>query len=275
MPPPRILMCPPTHFGVDYVINPWMAGHVGDADPLRAQAQWDALSAILRRLATVETIAAAPGLPDMPFVANAGTVLGDVFVPSRFRHPQRRGEEPLFADWFAAAGFRVARLPEGIAFEGAGDALLDRGSARLWFGHGQRSDPAAASALAGRLGIEVVPLQLIDPRFYHLDTCFCPLADGWLLWHPPAFADAARATVEALVPAARRIAADPADADAFACNAVALGGSVVLNRCGEALRGRLAAAGFAVVETPLDEFIKAGGSAKCLTLRLDEPPAGT
>ncbi|MEL1264170.1 dimethylarginine dimethylaminohydrolase family protein [Pseudoxanthomonas putridarboris] len=268
---PRLLMCPPLHFGVDYVINPWMQGRIGSAVPLRAQAQWDALHAALSALADIQTARPGPGLPDMPFAANAGLVLEDTFVVSRFLHPQRQGEAPLFADWFRERGWNVRELPAGIAFEGAGDALLDRAAPRLWLGHGHRSDAAAAPALADLLDIETIPLRLTDPRFYHLDTCFCPLQGGGLLYYPPAFDEPAQAAIAARVPAGQRIAVGEADALDFACNAISIGDTVVLNRASPGLRDALARAGFSVVEIALDEFLKAGGSAKCLTLRLDEP----
>ncbi|MCD9028619.1 nitrate reductase [Luteimonas sp. BDR2-5] len=268
---PRILMCPPTHFAVDYVINPWMHGNQGSADPERARRQWQALVDVIATRATVECIEAGPGLPDMPFTANAGLVLGTTFVPSRFRHAERRGEEARFIDWFERRGFRVRTLPDTLAFEGAGDALLDRGQALLWLGHGHRSDAAAAPEIERMLGIETVPLQLVDPRFYHLDTCFCPLSGGGLMYCPDAFDAASRATIEARVPADLRLPMDDADALAFSCNAVDLGDLLVLHRASDGLRRRLGDAGHAVHEVPLDEFLKAGGSAKCLTLRLDEP----
>lgn len=269
----RIQMCPPTHFGVTYVINPWMEGQVDQADPACAQAQWNGLATAIGRLATVELVAPAPGLPDMVFAANAGLVHRDAFVPSRFVHPERQGEEALFIAWFREQGFRIVELPEGIRFEGAGDALFDRGAPRrLWMGHGHRSDLAAAAELERLLDIEVLTLRLVDARFYHLDTCFCPLRGGWLLYFPAAFDDVGRALIEAHVPESRRIAVGEEDALNFACNAVNVDGTVVLNRAGDALRSALRAAGFDVVETPLDEFLKAGGATKCLTLRLDEPP---
>ncbi|ANB16640.1 dimethylarginine dimethylaminohydrolase family protein [Dokdonella koreensis] len=273
MPPTaRLLLCPPTYFEVGYVINPWMAGNLGQARPSRARAQWDALCELLAPHASLETIEPVAGLPDMPFTANAGLVHRDRFVPSRFRHAERRGEEARFIAWFAAQGFDVRPLPDGLAFEGAGDALFDRACDRLWFGHGHRTDPAAAEAVQALIGVETVPLRLVDPRYYHLDTCLCPLAGGWLLYYPAAFDAGSRAAIEARVPADRRLAVEEADAQAFACNAITLGRRVIVNRAGDRLCEALAAAGFATIQTPLDEFIKAGGSAKCLTLRLDEPP---
>ncbi|MCW0366323.1 N(G),N(G)-dimethylarginine dimethylaminohydrolase [Xanthomonas sacchari] len=267
----RLLMCAPQHFAVDYVINPWMEGNVHAASRERAQAQWNALvSAAEAAGARVDCIAAAPGLPDMVFSANAGLVLGDRFVPSRFRHAERRGEEALFAAWCRQAGLRICELPEQVYFEGAGDALLDRGARRLWMGHGHRSDLAAAHELTDLLDIEVVPLRLVDARFYHLDTCFCPLRDGYLLYYPAAFDADAQQAIAQHIPASRRIAVGEADALAFACNAVDLDDTLLLNRASPALCAALAAIGYRVVQTPLDEFLKAGGAAKCLTLRLDE-----
>jgi N-dimethylarginine dimethylaminohydrolase len=137
--------------------------------------------------------------------------------------------------------------------------------------HGHRSISAAREVILERLDIEVETLRLTDTRFYHLDTCFCPLDGGFLLYYPPAFDDASRATIEKRMPAAKRIAIGEEDALAFACNAVAIDTTVVVNRATPAFVKALAAKGFEVVQTPLSEFMKAGGSAKCLTLRLDEP----
>jgi N-dimethylarginine dimethylaminohydrolase len=124
--------------------------------------------------------------------------------------------------------------------------------------------------VADHVGGEVVPLKLTDQRFYHLDTCFCPLDGGYVLYYPPAFDAASQATIERLVPGARRIAIGEEDALAFACNAVAVGSRIVVNRATTAFVDALGRRGFEVVQTPLSEFMKAGGSAKCLTLRLDE-----
>ena len=267
----RLLMCAPTHFAVDYVINPWMAAHVHAADGHRAQVQWQALRGQLAMRADIALIAPAPHLPDLVFTANAGLVHGNDFVPSRFRHRERRGEEPLCIDWFRRAGFRIRPLSEPLSFEGAGDALFDRGrQPTLWLGHGHRSDAASAPELERMLGVEVVPLRLVDARFYHLDTCFCPLRDGRLLYYPGAFDEAAQSQIAARVPPHLRIAVGQQDALAFACNAVDLDDVIVLNRASAALRQALAGFGYGVVETPLDEFLKSGGSAKCLTLRMDE-----
>lgn len=265
------LMCPPQHFGVSYVINPWMEGNVAHVDPALAARQWQALRAGLAGVAEVREMPAAAGVPDMVFTANAGLVLGEKVVLSRFRHVERQAEEPRFRDWFESQGLRVLAMPEHVPFEGAGDALLDRHAELLWMGYGHRTDVRAAPLVAGWLEIEVQSLQLVDPRFYHLDTCFCPLQGGYLMAYLPAFDAASRKVIASRVPPQRLIEVDERDALGFACNAVNAGSHVFLNQASPALRAQLEEKGFVVYETPLSEFMKAGGAAKCLTLKLNEP----
>ncbi|MEB3318190.1 MAG: fused N-dimethylarginine dimethylaminohydrolase/saccharopine dehydrogenase domain-containing protein, partial [Cyanobacteriota bacterium] len=264
-------MCAPTHYEVDYVINPWMEGQVHRASRAVATDQWQQLRQLLARRARVELIDPRAGLPDLVFTANAGVVVADTVVLARFFHPERQGEEPCFQSWFAAQGFRVETLPADLPFEGAGDALLDRGGGWLWAAYGFRSELDAHPLLARALGVEVLSLRLLDDRFYHLDTCLCPLSDGTLLYYPPAFDFHSNRLIESRVRPEKRLAVGEADALAFACNAVNVGEAVILNQASPALRQRLEARGFTVLETPLTEFLKAGGAAKCLTLRLDEP----
>ena len=266
----RFLMCAPTHYEVDYVINPWMEGNVHRASRERALQQWQGLREVLAARATVELIEPQPGLPDLVFTANAAVVLADTAMLARFFHPQRQGEEPCFQEWFERHGWRVELLPQDLPFEGAGDALLDRAGGWLWAGYGFRSELDAHPRLARALGVEVLSLRLLDERFYHLDTCLCPLADGSLLYYPPAFDFHSNRLIEARVSPEKRLAVEESDALAFACNAVNVGDTVILNQASVGLRQRLEDRGFEVVETPLSEFLKAGGAAKCLTLRLDE-----
>jgi lysine-ketoglutarate reductase/saccharopine dehydrogenase-like protein (TIGR00300 family) len=267
----RFLMCPPTHYDVDYVINPWMEGNVHRSAKAVAAAQWQQLQEVLAGHARVEQLQPQPGLPDLVFTANAGVVVDDSVVLARFFHPERQGEEPWFQQWFESQGYRVTLLPADLPFEGAGDALLDRSGGWLWAGYGFRSELAAHPLLAEALAVEVLSLRLMDERFYHLDTCFCPLSDGTLLYYPPAFDFYSNRLIETRVPAAKRLVVGEADALAFACNAVNVGRSVILNQASAGLRHQLQTRGYDVVETPLSEFLKAGGAAKCLTLRLDEP----
>ncbi len=264
-------MCSPDLYEVDYVINPWMEGNVHKSSRETAVSQWQGLCALLEKHGEVERITPQAGLPDMVFTANAGIVIGKKFVLSRFLHPERQGEEGHFKKWFKKQGFEVFELPEDLPFEGAGDALMDRQASCLWAGYGFRSELDSHPHLARWLNIEVVSLRLIDPRFYHLDTCFCPLEEGWLLYYPQAFDAYSNRLIEQRLPAEKRIAITEADAVRFACNTVNIGKLVFVNQVSAELRARLEAAGFEVIETPLTEFMKSGGAAKCLTLRLTEP----
>ena len=266
----RILMCDPKHFGVDYIINPWMENQVGKTDRALAREQWANLRRHLAEEAAIALVPPEPGLPDMVFTANAGMVIGKTAIVSRFRTKERRPEELLFHTWFKQHGFTIAPWPEDVPFEGAGDALLDRAEPLIWCGHGLRSSEVAPRLLENVFGRRVVGLRLVDPRFYHLDTCFCPLAGGWLMYYPPAFDPRSQETIAMLVPPEKRIGVGEKDALLFACNAVDINGRVIMNAASDALQKKILAAGFKLTFTPLSEFIKAGGAAKCLTLKLAE-----
>ena len=261
----RILMCPPNYYGIEYEINPWMNRLVG-SDAARARSQWDALVATLRDLgATIELLDPVPGLPDLVFTANAGLVYHHTFISSRFRYGVRQGETPYFERWAEDHGFDVVRLPESNYFEGAGDALYC--GETLYAGYRFRSDARSHQWVGNRLGVEVLPLELVDPRFYHLDTCFCPLAEDEAIFYPGAFDDYGRSVLRERIP--RLIEVSGEEATSFSCNAVVVDRTVVLNDGAPKLARSLIAAGYEVRPLSLTEFIKSGGSAKCLTLRLD------
>ncbi|MCZ2202015.1 MAG: TIGR00300 family protein [Cylindrospermopsis raciborskii PAMP2012] len=269
--PIRFLMCAPDHYDVDYVINPWMEGNIHKSSRDRAADQWNKLYKVIKDHAIVDLVTPEKGWPDMVFTANAGLVLGQNVVLSRFLHKERQGEEPYFQQWFENNGYNVQVLPKDLPFEGAGDALLDREGRWLWAGYGFRSELDSHPYLAKWLDIEVISLRLIDDRFYHLDTCFCPLANGYLLYYPGAFDSYSNRVIEMRVALEKRIAIEEKDAVNFACNAVNIDHIVIMNKASDELKSKLAQVGFQVIETPLTEFLKAGGASKCLTLRVTEP----
>ena len=268
----RVLVCPPDHFDVDYVINPWMEGQRGRVDRERAKAQWSSLTEAYARLATLETIAPLPGQPDMVFTANAGLVDRGRAMVTRFRMPERSGEEPAFASWFRDAGFEEVPLPGDDPFEGEGDALFQPGEPLLWAGYGVRSALENHVHLGRAFGVEVVSLRLVDPRFYHLDTCFAPLPDGRVLYYPPAFDERSQRLLERRVPAEKRLAVGDEDALGFCCNVFRIDDQLFLNQASASLQSSLAAWGFETHVCPVDEFLKAGGGVKCLSLILDQAP---
>ncbi|MGD0797425.1 MAG: arginine deiminase-related protein [Acidobacteriaceae bacterium] len=262
-------MCPPTLYEVAYSINPWMEGNLGKSSQARAQQQWQELLVALSSLAFVRLVEPVAGSPDMVFTANAGLARNGVVVPSNFHHPERQDEEPHFRRWFTDARYQVVDLPRGTSFEGEGDALFSADGSTLWVGYGARTHHASHAALAALWPVDVQSLHLIDPRFYHLDTCFAPLEDGSLLYFPPAFDAPSLARIHAVYPPAARIAVSEADAISFACNAINVGSTIVLNCISAELELALRARGFDVLQLPLDEFLKAGGAAKCLAMRLN------
>jgi len=267
----HILMCPPDHFRVDYVINPWMDGNEGSMNRERACQQWATLKWAISEVADVVTIDPVDGLPDMVFTANAGVVYGDKAMASHFMPMERRGEERVFKDWFRNAGYELYDLPEDIGFEGAGDTLIDRSGPWVWSGYGFRTEIEAQPHLEKFFDLEIVPIKLVDERFYHIDTCMCPLNGGYLLYHPPAFDEASQKEIERRVPKEKRIPVSAMNAGHFACNAVNVKDHIFLHRTSGRLIPALEERGFYVVQVSLSEFLKAGGSAKCLTLKLSEP----
>lgn len=264
----RLLVCPPDYFRIDYEINPWM--HRSNVvNPDQAVRQWHRLMQVLEveSGAVLERMKPAPGLPDLVFTANAGVAVGARAVPSRFRYPERQREEAHFEGWFRDHGYDVVTLEEGMYFEGAGDLL---GFPDCWFGgYRQRSDIRAFPILSDLFGKEILPLELMDSRFYHLDTCFCPLSGGDLLYYPSAFDRYGHAAIAERIDAKHRLAVPEIEALKFACNAVCVGKQVVLPAgCPETM-ALLESRGYQPSPVPLDEFMKSGGSAKCLTLALD------
>ena len=260
-----ILMCRPDFFGVEYEINPWMHVSVAVVRGL-ARTQWDALYQTYRRLGVdVELAQPHPGLPDMVFTANAGVVWNGAAVMSSFRHHERQGEQPFWRGELERLGFSVHSLPAGMSFEGAGDALFV--GDRLFCGYGYRTDRDAHAEVGRLLGVDVVSLQLADPRFYHLDTCFCPLNDRTVLFAPDALHPMSAKLVRQLVPHVIEVPIEVAAG--FACNAMTVGDSVVSSLAATRLERPLADAGFATIELPMSEFMKSGGGVRCLSLPLD------
>lgn len=261
----RFLVCPPTHFGVLYEINPWMRRDVA-VDPDRARAQWDTLVATLGEAgAAVEVMDPVDGLPDLVFTANAGIVNGGQFVPARFANPQRQGEEPVNAAWFADRGWRVDVLPRDGIQEGAGDALPFAGG--LIGGYRWRSDVVGQEALARLTGADVHLVELADERLYHLDMTFCPLDRRRALVVPAAYTAEGWDLLRNLVPEPFEVTLE--EALTLAVNSVVIGTTVVMTACPPRVGRQLEAWGFDVCLLDVSEFLKAGGGVRCLTLALD------
>ena len=258
------LLCPPDYYGVEYEINPWMCRIIKPV-PDFVERQWTLLDTTLHGLGVIlMRLSPVSGLPDMVFTANAGLVVGKQFISSRFRFEVRQGETPHHQKWFQDRGYQIITPPADICFEGEGDALWV--GETLFLGCGIRTDPSAQSWLNEVLNRPVIALELVDPRFYHLDTCFCPLDDQRVLYYPPAFSPVAQGLIQSIIPCP--IPMKEEDAVAFGANAIVVNKHVVLNGSSATLTKTLMDEGFDVHSLDFREFIKAGGSAKCLVLRL-------
>ena len=277
---PSLVMCRPDYFEVSYAINPWMDPNAWSANKAKlageSRRQWENLVSTLHGLgAEVLVRLPEPGVPDMVFTANAAIVLDGKALLARFRDKERQAEEPHFLKFFNELKSRrvlkhVKTLPEGMFQEGTGDCTWDAARQQFWAGYGQRSRREACDMIADYFGRKVVPLELVDPRFYHVDTCLAPLPDGHILYYPAAFSETGRADLERHAGGAEwLIAADAADADQLGVNLVGMGKTLVMAACSRDLEGKLFRFGYKVKRCPLPAFGMSGGAAFCLTLRVN------
>ena len=264
----ELLVCRPTYFGIEYEINPWMSMDE-NADPEFAIFQWDRMCSRLTKAgATLRHIEPQRGLPDMVFTANAGLVYKKTVILSNFRHEERRGEKQFFKDWFLKNGYRVVELPDSLAFEGEGDALFFKGV--LFMGSGFRTDPDAHPIIARALDIDVVSCELVNPQFYHLDTCFLPIKDR-IIYYRDAFSDFSQnIMIHKLVEigydtgALDVLSVHEDQAKEFICNSIEVNNTIVTPTD----MFSLSFSGRKTYVSNMSEFMKSGGAVKCLTLRL-------
>jgi len=260
--PRQYAMTAPTFFAVEYSINPWMDTSTA-IDPHVAMNQWENLRQTYKELGhTVELVEPIAGLPDMVYAANGGLLVDGKAVVARFAYPQRAGESAAYAEWMERHGFEPAETRH--VNEGQGD-LLVVGSIVL-AGYGFRTERDAHAEIAAHVQMPVVSLELVDPRFYHLDTALAVLDDTTIAYYPPAFSDTARRTLLELFPDAIEVAA--ADACVLGLNVVSDGLNVVLPVAATGFAGQLREAGFRPIGVDLSELLKGGGSVKCCTLEV-------
>lgn len=262
----KLLMCRPDYYGIEYEINPWM--NIKHAvDHQAAVSQWNALyDTLLSCGAEIDLVVPIQGLPDMVFTANAGLAYQHKIILPHFKYKERQGELPYFQTWFHQSGYEFWNTVSSATpyFEGAGDALL--AGDKLFVGYGPRSDRKFYEQASYLDKTKLIYCELVDPYFYHIDTCFCPLNDKLAIWYPPAFAPASQAHMTKEI---EFLTVPEKEARHFACNAVVLGKNVILPADCPHISVQLIEHGFTVHACEMNEYIKAGGACKCLTLRLD------
>jgi len=258
----RLLMCRPTHFGVDYNINPWMTNTIGTVDQSLANAQWETLYNALKSVADVALIDPVEGLPDMVFTANAGLAVGNVFFLSKFAHSERSSEERYFREWFLNRNFYSVEQLEH-SFEGEGDCLRDH-TGTHWMGRGFRTNESYLNCLT-EFKVNAQAVELVDPRFYHIDTCFCPFPDGRLMYYPGAFSEDARNKIEKHFKEIIKVTEE--EALTFCCNGVIIDKNIFMPEC-SSIANRLTDLGYMVQQFDMSEFLKSGGACKCLVMNI-------
>ena len=271
--PTRVLLTDPAHFEVRYVINAHMVGHVGTVDRARARRQWEGLRATYETLGLgVDVLPSVAGLPDMVFAANQclpyqlpdgerGVVI------SQMRTPERAPEVEYYAAYFSALGYVVRRFPKQLGhFEGTGDGLWHPGQFKLYGGYGYRTGSQAYDYLQAELGVEAVRLELVNPNFYHLDTCLSLLDGETALVVPEAFTEAGMRALRANIPTLIEVPAAEAR-ELLACNAHCPDGHHVILQAGAAqTEALLREAGYEPTPVETGEYLKSGGSVFCLKL---------
>ena len=254
----RVLMCRPNYFDVEYVINPHMKPY--SVDQPKALAQWESLVEAVRSLGVeVDIIDQPRGVPDMVFATDQGITRGNKVLLANFRYGQRKKETPYFRRWFVEHGYEPYELTNIFSFEG-GDALYMRDS--LLIGTGFRANVGSCEEISQALDIDVMPLRLIDPNFYHLDMCFLPLDDSSALYFPPALSENSRSLLSTLVPNLHVMS--EAEVTGYAANSFVSGNNVIIQTGNPTVVSRLQALGRQVIEVDMSEFKKAGGGIHCL-----------
>lgn len=279
-----VVLVKPNFFDRRYKINPYMKG---DVDTMRAQRQWEQLRDTYERIVDdlrvldpaetyrlLDDTVAVPGpseRPDMVFVANHAvpTPDGQGVVLARMAKAERVDEPRYFEAWAREQGYTVHH-PPSTRFEGMGDALWHPNRRLLWGGHGVRTEREAYDELAEQLDISVIPIELTDERYYHLDVCMAPLSESTVLIQPDAFTDTGLKKIESVFE--QVLTAPRSEAtDQFSVNAEVVDETVIMSSETPKTAALLEDAGFTVEPVDTSEFMKAGGSVCCLSFFTGAP----
>ena len=261
-----VLMSSPEHFKVEYAINPWMVAGV-EVDLDLAKKQWSNLKESIESAgASVEVIPGNEEFPDLVFTANSGIINGKDVLIANFKYEERRGEEEIFANWFKDNGYNVGRIPSEYKFEGRGDAFVY--GEYLIGAYGIRSDKEALLYIADEFNLTPVIAELVNEKFYHLDTCFqiLPTENNDAIFCPQAFKDESLSEFSQffnLIPVCE------SDANKLACNAVVVEDTVILPSDGIEVANKISELGAKVVVGDVSEFLKSGGACQCLVIALN------
>ncbi len=259
----ELLVCAPDHFDVIYEINAWMSVK---NRPVQSEAkiQWKNYEAALKTLNfKLHYLEPKKDVPDLVFTANHGLVLKDKAVIARMKYKERQLEQQYYTQWFTQHGLSTYEPQNGF-YEGEGDSFIVGDT--LYYGYGFRSDKEVAEEIKDFLGLNrIIYIRLTDPYYYHLDTCFAPLGDGMAMINEQAIE---AESVKEISKNLQLIKAAPEEAKKFCCNAVVAGKDMVIPEGCPKISSELEKLGFNLQQVKLDQYLKAGGAAKCLCLKL-------
>lgn len=262
----EILVCASDYFRIDYEINPWMSienNSVKSEVLIQYRKLIDNFSKAGIQFHGIEP---HQDFPDMVYTANLGFIDEKKFIKANFKHKERRGESKLAERYFNSQGYKVYSLPDKIFFEGEGD-LLKTGDT-YFLGWGKRTMKEAIPYFKDILDGELIDLELVDPYYYHLDTCFAPLNESTAVINPNSFTKKGLETLYKKFNTIIETSAE--DNKVLACNMVINKKNVVVGEgVSNTFKSTLAAHGFTVFETPMSQYIKGGGSVKCCCLTLN------
>lgn len=259
----KVLLSPPTFYDIKYEINAWMHRE-NKVDKEKCREEFDSLVQAYKRIGLkIEIIKPQKGVPDMVYTANCGFVIDNIFIKSNFKYPQREKESEFAEKYFKDKGFTLKYLPKDVFFEGQGD-LFYRDS-KFFFGYGKRSNKRSIPYLEEILGQELHTFEVNDPYYYHLDTCFGPLGEGRIVINPLSFSKPDWDKINKLF--SHVIETTKKDNQLLCCNLVCQNGAIVIGKgISKDLRKTFEKMGFEVFEVPMGEYLKGGGSVKCVTL---------
>lgn len=270
-----LLFSQPNHFDIDYEINPYMES---DTDIGDFRSNWiDVVRECRKTVDKLHTVdydtyeemsTATSNLPDIVFSANHGILTedGNSFIVSNMETPQRQDETEYFERWATEHGYNIKRIPDSISFEGGGDAKWHPHKNLLWVGYGPRTDEEAVKEIDKHVDAEVISLELISERFYHLDVCFTALSETSAIVIPQGLSNESYSKVENMFDNVLHV--PDKDINSMGGNCARMpNGDIVIDKNNNKTANLLRKEDFRVRTVDTSEFKKSGGSVDCLFLR--------
>lgn len=278
-----VLMSGAEFFDDSAAINPYMDAST-PIDRALAQAEHASIKAALESAGvTVVQVPPPVDCQDGVYSANWALIRGDTAVMAHLPNV-RQSEEPYAEKVLRELGKKIVKLPAGLRFSGQGDALPCGNY--LFTGSNYRNDPAVHDFLGQTLGYQVISLQTVpeidaagnsvinavsgwpDSFFYDIDLALSVLRDDLIAWCPEAFMPESQDRLRALPIDKIEVSLEEA-VQAFACNLVSTGETVIMSAQAPNFKAAVEAHGLKTITPVVNELAKGGGYIRCISLTLD------